>query len=128
MSAWLDDLLANGNIGKATRFVQSSPGAMQALLALFADPESQLNIRIGISAIMEELEESTLLKSVVAELGALTRNKDARIRGDACHYLALAGAQQAIQFIKPLLQDEDPDTRELARESLKHLEELLAEE
>ena len=124
MAAWLDELLSNGNIGKATRLVQSTPDAIHALLALFANPEIQLNTRIGISAIMEELENSTLLKSVVDKLGELTRHEDARIRGDACHYLALSGAPGAARYIKPLLQDQDPDTKELAAESLQTLEEL----
>ena len=59
--------------------------------------------------------------------GALTRHKDARIRGDTCHYLTFASAQQPAQYIKPLLQDQDPDTKELVRESLQTLEELLVE-
>ena len=124
MVAWLDELLSSGSIGKASRLVQESPHAINALLALFTDPETQLNTRIGISAIMEELQDSTLLQGVVDELGALTGHEDARIRGDACHYLALSGAQQAIQFIKPLLQDQDTDTKELAQESLQILEDL----
>ena len=127
MSAWLDDLLSNGNIGKATRLVQSSPDAIHALLALFADPEVQLNTRIGISAIMEELQDSSLLKSIVDRLGALTRHEDSRIRGDACHYLALTGEQQASRFIRPLLQDKDHDTKELAKESLQMLEDTQNE-
>ena len=124
MAAWLDELLSNGNIAKAGKLVQASPDAIHALLDLFADPGVQLNTRIGISAIMEELQDSALLQGVVEKLGALTRNKDARIRGDACHYLALSGAQQAAGFIKPLLQDDDPEIKELAQESLQRLEDL----
>lgn len=124
MAAWLDELLTNGNISKASKLVKNSPDAIQALLTLFADSEIQLNTRIGISAIMEELQNTTLLKDVVDSIGALTRHEDARIRGDACHYLALSGAQQARQYIKPLLQDQDANTQELAKESLQMLEEL----
>ena len=124
MAAGLDELLSSGSVGKAIKLVQSSPDAINALLLLFADPEIQLNTRIGISAIMEELQNSPRLQGVVDKLGALTGHEDARIRGDACHYLALSGAQQAIRFIKPLLQDQDPDTKELAQESLQILEGL----
>ena len=124
MAAWLDELLSGGNIGKAGRLVQSRPDAMHALLALFADPEVQLNTRIGISAIMEDLQDSDLLKNTVDSLASLTRHADARIRGDACYYLALSGEQRAAQYVKPLLQDKDPDTRELAQESLHMLKDL----
>ena len=123
MVAWLDELLANGNISKASKLVKTSPDASHALVTLFADPEIQLNTRIGISAIMEELQNTTLLKDMVDSIGALTLHEDARIRGDACHYLALSGAQQARHFIKPLLQDQDANTQELAKESLQMLEE-----
>ena len=124
MVAWLNELLANGNISKASKLVKTSPDAIHALLTLFADSEIQLNTRIGISAIMEELQNTTLLKDMVDSIGALTRYEDTRIRGDACHYLALSGAQQARQYIKPLLQDQDANTREVAKESLQMLEEL----
>ena len=124
MAAWLDELLSNGNIGKASKFVQASPAAIHALLDLFADPGVQLNTRIGISAIIEELHDSALLQGVVEKLGALTLHEDAHIRGDACHYLALSGAQQAVGFIRPLLQDPDPEIKELAQESLQRLEDL----
>ena len=124
MVAWLDELLANGNISKASKLVKTSPDAIHELLTLFADSEIQLNTRIGISAIMEELQNTTLLKDMVDSIGALTRHEDTRIRGDACHYLALSGAQQARQYIRPLLQDQDANTREVAKESLQMLEEL----
>ena len=124
MAVWLNELLANGNISKAIKLVKTSPDATHALLTLFADPEIQLNTRIGISAIMEELQNTTLLKNIVDRIGALTRHEDTRIRGDACYYLALSGAQHASRYIKPLLQDQDADTQELAKESLQMLEEL----
>jgi thioredoxin-like negative regulator of GroEL len=119
MAAWLDELLSSGNISKASKFVQTSPDAIHALLDLFADPGVQLNTRIGISAIMEELQDSALLQGVVEKLGALTRDKDARIRGDACHYLALSGSPEAAGYITPLLDDRDANVREIAKESLE---------
>jgi hypothetical protein len=121
MTAWLEELLSSGSIGKATRLVRENPQGINALLELFADPDIQLNTRIGISAIMEDLQGSTLLQGVVDRLGTFTGHKDAHIRGDACHYLALSGSQQAVRYIEPLLQDKDPDTRELAQESLQML-------
>ena len=119
MTDWLDELLSSGNIRKPLERIKSEPALMDALLELFIDPDTGLNIRIGISAIMEDLQGTETLSSIVNQLGELTRHEDARIRGDACHYLALSGDPAATAYIKPLLKDEDENVREVARESLE---------
>jgi HEAT repeat protein len=68
---------------------------------------------------MEELKGSTQLTAIVDRLGKLTQHEDARVRGDACYYLALSGSPQASQYIKPLLDDADASVREIAQESLE---------
>jgi hypothetical protein len=118
MTDWLEELLSSGNLDKPLQQVRSDPATMDALLALFTDPDTGLNIRIGISAITEELQGTDTLGAIVDRLGELTRHEDARIRGDACHYLALSGDPAATAYIKPLLKDEDENVREVARESL----------
>jgi thioredoxin-like negative regulator of GroEL len=122
MAEWLDELLSSGNIGKALQAVRSDPAAMDALLHLFADTETQLNTRIGISAIMEDLKDTEALGVIIERLGDLTTHEDNRIRGDACHYLALSGNQKATDYIKPLLDDTDANVRDVAQESLEQLE------
>lgn len=92
-----------------------------ALLLLFTHPDTTLNTRIGISAVMEGLPESRLLKDNLNKLELLTRNPDPQIRGDACHFLALSGDSRAIAIIAPLLGDTDPDVAEIARESVDDL-------
>lgn len=119
MTDWLDELLSSGNIRKPLERIKSEPALMDALLELFTDPDTGLNIRIGISAIMEDLQGTETLSSIVNRLGEMTRHEDARIRGDACHYLALSGDPAATAYIKPLLKDEDENVREVARESLE---------
>jgi thioredoxin-like negative regulator of GroEL len=65
LGAWLDELLTTGKINRALALVESEAGALDALLQLFADPETQLNTRIGISAIMEDLAGSERLRELV---------------------------------------------------------------
>jgi HEAT repeat protein len=67
---------------------------------------------------MEDLQGGNLLKGIIPRLGELTKHREARIRGDACHYLALAEDPQAAAFIRPLLEDDDAGVRDIARESL----------
>lgn len=121
MTEWLNELLSSGKIDRALQAVSSSPAGMDALLQLFADTGTQLNTRIGISAIMENLQATAALAALVDQLGELTRHDDVRIRGDACHYLALSGNPEAVEYIKPLLDDTDAGVRDVARESLDQL-------
>jgi len=119
MIDWLNELLGSGNLDKPLERVRSDPAMMDALLKIFTDPETGLNIRIGISAIMEDLKGTETLSAIVDQLGKLTQHEDAHIRGDACHYLSLSGNPAATAYIKPLLSDQDENVREVARESLE---------
>ena len=122
LGAWLDELLTTGRINRALALVRSEADALDALLQLFADPETQLNTRIGISAIMEDLAGTEPLRKLSGRLGELTRHEQARIRGDACHYLELAGDPAAVEYLKPRLEDTDATVREVAREALQQLQ------
>jgi HEAT repeat protein len=122
MAAWLDELLSSGQVEKGIALVRDNPGTLNALLLLLADPDTQLNTRIGISVIMETLEHSTALRGVVDRLGELTRHAAPGVRGDACHYLALAGDPAGATYIRPLLEDADAGVREIAGESLQALQ------
>lgn len=122
MTEWLNELLSSGNIATALQTIRSDPAGMEALLQLFTDTDTQLNTRIGISAIMEDLKGTAALVGVIDQLGELTSHEDTRIRGDACHYLALSGSPKAAEYIKPLLDDPDADVRDVAREGLEQFE------
>jgi thioredoxin-like negative regulator of GroEL len=121
LSKWLDELLGSGRIAEAFELVSAGQSGMDALLDLFADENTQLNTRIGISAIMEDLQGSKALRQNIERLGELTRHADAHIRGDACHYLALSGDIRAATRIRPLLEDADAGVREIASDSLEML-------
>jgi len=119
LTNWLDELLSSGKLDKPLDRIKTDPAAMDALLKLFANPDTQLNTRIGISAIMEELQNTDTLSAIVDRLGKLTKHDDTRVRGDACYYLSLSNNPDAAAYIKPLLKDEDASVREIARESLE---------
>jgi len=71
---------------------------------------------------MEDLAGTDRLRELVGRLGELTRHEEARIRGDACHYLELAGDPAAIAYLKPRLEDPDTEVREVAQEALLRLQ------
>jgi hypothetical protein len=117
-AAYLDELLSTGKIDRAIKLVQNNPDAIKALLMLFSNPGTQLNTRVGISAIIENLACTELLRGLVDRLGELSRHEDPRIRGDAAHYLGLTGSDKAMAYIERLVNDADADVRAVARESL----------
>lgn len=121
LAKYLDELLSTGKIDKCLALIRSDHDVLKALLHLFTDPDSELNARIGISAVMESLAGTEALQSIAGELRALAGHETARVRGDACHYLTLSGHPNAAQWIRPLLDDEDANVREIAAESLAEL-------
>lgn len=125
LSAWLDELLATGKVKAVEQQLQRDPSILDILLSLFADPETQMNTRIGISAIIEDLEGSTQLKAQADRLAEMLRHPDAGIRGDACHFLSLTALPRAKELIAPLIDDPEQDVRTLALDSLDHLEKTI---
>jgi thiol-disulfide isomerase/thioredoxin len=118
-ASYLDELLSSGKIDRAIKLVQKNPDAIKALLVLFSNSETQLNTRIGISAIIENLAGSELLQGIVDRLGELSRHDDPRIRGDAAHYLGLTGSTEAVTYLERLEDDADADVKAVASESLE---------
>ena len=119
---WLDALLSSGQIKKVEQRIEQEPTTLTNLITLFARAETGINTRIGISAIIEDLEGSGLLQTHYDKLAELLEHKDANIRADACHFLSLTGLPAAKQAIEPLLKDVDADVRSMARDSLEHLQ------
>jgi thioredoxin-like negative regulator of GroEL len=123
MTEYLDEVLAEGNIGYANKLIQRYPRALDNVIALMADPQAKINVRLGVGVIIEEMAESVEFKAVVPLLIDYLSSKDARIRGDACHYLSLTRDATHIPLIERLLSDESEEVREIAQDSLDELRE-----
>lgn len=127
VAQYLGELLATGGFNKVLAHLARVPQDLEALLLLLANPETDLHVQLGIAAVMEELQGSAALQSIVDQLGAFVTSPEPRLRGDACHYLALSGSPRAIPYVRQLLADPDPHVREVAQESLATLEKAAAE-
>ena len=117
VAAYVSELLVTGALRKLVELVQRDPVWLDALPRLAADPETNLQVRVGIAALLEELGGEPVLARLVDPLGALTRHPQARLRSDACHYLGLIRDRRALAYVEPLLADADNDVREVAAES-----------
>lgn len=121
MSEAFHDLLKQGGLAQVLQLIQTEPTRLAALLPIVANPEASLNVKLGVGVVFEEFAGSGALSSLAADLGALTRHTDARVRADACHLLSLTRVDAARAWLEACLRDADPEVREIAAESLQTL-------
>lgn len=121
MADALHDLLKDGALARVQALLADDATRLGALLPIVANPQASINVRVGVGAVFEDYADSAALRALLPQLGDLTRHADARVRADACHYLALAGAAAARAWLRPRLQDDSDEVREIARESLDAL-------
>lgn len=113
--------LLGGQLKSVLAVVERFPKALADLLPIVANPEANMNIRIGASAVLERYAGNPALQVLVPALGMLAGHGDARVRADACHLLGLSGTTAAIKYLEARLDDPDAEVREIAAESLEEL-------
>jgi hypothetical protein len=118
LAAYLAHLLEHRQLERAVAVVRGLPGALADLLGLAGSLETPMGIRIGISAVVEELQDTPALRDALPALAGLTASPEPQVRADAAHYLGLTGSDGARQPLERLLADPDPQVREIAAESL----------
>ncbi|RDH84553.1 MAG: hypothetical protein DIZ80_03540 [endosymbiont of Galathealinum brachiosum] len=121
MSAYFEELMTGGEISKVQQLVEEKPDHMKTLFEIMASESSGLSARIGVGAIIEQLEGSEILINTIETLGEYCQNPLARVRNDACYYLGLSHHPDAIKFLRPLLDDADDEVKEIAQEALDEI-------
>ncbi len=120
-AAYLRELLEQRQLDQAVAYLLKHPERLADLLELMQEKEQSLGVKFGVGAIFEALAEKGALKPLVPPLMELAASPRADLRADAAHYLGLAGDVQARPRLESLLEDENPDVREIAAESLERL-------
>lgn len=116
--------LLEGRIRDVIAVVERLPKALADLLPIVANPEANLNVRFGATAVLERYAGTAALQALIPALGLLCGHGDARVRADACHLLGLTASPAALEYLTARLEDPDPDVREIAAESLAELKSL----
>ena len=114
-------MLKNGRRAKVEEMARQEPLRLHALVRLMKNPDTSMAVRIGIGAVLEELNGSGLTEAIIPDLGALTRDGDSLPRADACHFLSLIGGPEIVPYLRACLDDESREVREIASESLEEL-------
>jgi glutaredoxin len=125
LGVFFTDQLKSGRLPKVMGMVRQHPHQLDTLLRLASDPETELTVRIGISAVVEDLAGSDSLLEYLPALDALGSHNDPRVRADACHFLALTQSELAVPVLERMITDSDRSVRDVATDSLKELRETL---
>jgi len=120
---YLVDRLKEGKLREVEKLIEQHPGWLNIIMQIISDLDSPLQARIGLGAIIEELEGSELLNKQFPTLERLSQHRDHRIRGDACHYLGFINSPQSKEALHRCLDDPNEEVREIVQESLQHLNE-----
>ncbi|VAX11918.1 hypothetical protein MNBD_GAMMA24-2443 [hydrothermal vent metagenome] len=124
MSDYIAEQLKQGKLDKLIKMLNNAPQQLRALIPLLEDEDTEMQVRIGIDAILESIEDKSGLALLIPEFSHLASHKSPRIRADIGYYLALTGSQEAIPVLKKLAQDESKDIQEIAQEGLERLSEV----
>ena len=118
---YVEELLREQKLDQAISYVKAHPHVLEPLLDLSQAENTGFSVRLGISALLESLQGTELLRDIIPRLGTMTTSDNPAVRADAAHYLGLTQSPDAIPWIKALLTDDQRDTREIAAESLQRL-------
>jgi hypothetical protein len=127
LAEFFSEQLKSGRLAQVTAMVSRQPEHLSALLALAADPDAELPVRIGVSAVVEELAGGEALVAQLPALKRLAASGDPRVRADACHFLALTASPDALPALEALAADNARSVSDIARECLAELHEKMQE-
>ncbi len=122
---YLVEQLEAGQLGRVEQLILQHPDWLTIVLPVLADPMSPIQARVGLSALIEGLQDQALLRSLLPGLTEYARHEDQRVRADACHLLGYIKDDAAHQVLEECQHDSDADVREIARDSLAQLRQDL---
>ncbi len=115
----LGEELSEGGMQAAREAVLEHEAAREALFDLLDDPETPLVVRIGLSAIIEELAERGLLEAYQPRLLKLAQHEDERIALDGLYYLSMLHTPEAMQTLSRIAEDDTHPLQQQAKELLQ---------
>ena len=125
LAIYYTELLKQGQLPKVLSSIHRHVKHISALLDLAGDPDTELTVRIGVSAVIEDNTGSELLQNQLPALVQLARHADPRVRSDAAHFLAMSRSETALAELEVLAQDTEPAVREVAKDCMEELKEHL---
>jgi len=119
-------LLGSGQLQAAEQFVQQHPAMLEKVPEIISHPEMDIQIRVGVSALLEERAGNKEIIGLIPELSKLVKHKERRVRADAAYFLGLTRHASAEPALKILQGDESPEVRAIANEAMQELLQLTS--
>jgi len=119
---YVEHLLKEGGFKQAGIFIAEDTQRLRPLLAIVADPEKSIEVRVGVDALLEFYSNTPALQKLLPQLAELTQHADHRVRADACNLLCLSGSVAARPYLATCVNDSSEEVREIAAESLELLD------
>ena len=121
-ASYIAYLLEKGKLNKAIEWIEAGNASLSAILPVLQDPDVKINVRVGVSAILEHFEDTNTIRAAIPALTAMLGDSNPTVRIDVCHYLSLTHSIDVVESLKTMLEDEDEQVRQVARESIEALQ------
>ena len=112
------EMLQSGQRAQVEQLIRRAPEHAAALGDLLLDRAASMAVRIGIGAVLEELQGAGLLDAMTPQLVQILQGSEPRNRADAAHYLSLIASPAARNALRNYLDDADAAVRDIAQEAL----------
>ncbi len=85
--------------------------------------DERVRVRIGITALMEELKikDGRNVSRALPGLIPLLDHADPVVRGDVSNLIGIIGNKETLPFLERLLRDDDPNVRLIAGEAIEDI-------
>ena len=104
---------------KVISWLDNDPQSLKLLLELLEYDATPMAVKIGVGVVVEQLEGDPKLEQALTTMIRLSQSEHASIRADAAHFLGLTHSAKARHVLRSMLEDNHPDVREIAADSLQ---------
>jgi len=118
LKAYYFEMLKTGRRAGVEQSLREDPRRSIALAELVTDADVSMAVRLGVGAVLEELQGSGVAEPMAPRLAQALAAAGPRDRADIAHFLGLIGGAAALAALRGCLDDGDPEVREIAREAL----------
>lgn len=119
MQDYFLEMLKSGRRAKVEQLIRRHSEHAAVLGDLLLSDATSMAVRIGIGAVLEELQGSGLVDAMVPQLVQILFDHAPLNRADAAHYLSLIANPAALDALQRCLSDADATVREIAQEALR---------
>ena len=125
MTLYIEDCLSKGELMTVHQAIKLRPDVLSNVVAMLADEETSMDIRIGLDALIEQFSTTEILKNQTDELKKIALSNIPRLQIDALHYIALTGNIENKDFLQEQTKSTNSQVKEAALEAIETLNDLI---